>query len=133
MESISPLIKTVPKEKLFKLYSEIFTKINDDTYNKLIKDKLDNNIDKENNENMLQIINQLKENINKYPLDVSLYKDLDDNIEIKNKNYILMNSSDNFFIFKSYPSENILLILINNIFISFLKIFFYGSVQQIRS
>ena len=121
MESISPLIKTVPKEKLFKLYSEIFTKINDDTYNKLIKDKLDNNIDKENNENMLQIINQLKENINKYPLDISLYKDLGDNIEIKNKNYTLMNSSDNFFIFKSYPSENILLILINNIFISFLN------------
>ena len=121
MESISPFIKTVNKEKLFKLYHEISTKINDDTYNKLIKDKIDNNIDKENNENMLQIIKQLKENINKYPLDISSYKELGDDIEIKNKNYILANSNDNFFIFKSYPSDNILLILINNIFLSFLN------------
>ena len=117
----SNLIKTVNKDKIFNLYKEISLRINDDTYFKLIKDKGNTEIEKENNENMSQILNQIKENINKYPMDISLYKEFGDNIEIKNKNYILMNQNDNFFIFKSYPSENLLFLLINNILLSFLN------------
>lgn len=117
----SNFIKTINKEKLFSLYKEISDKINDDTYLKLIKDKGNNEIEKQNNENMVQIINQMKENINKYPIDISLYKESGDNIEIINKNYTLINSNDNFFTFKSYPSNNLLLLLINNIFLSFLN------------
>ena len=117
----SNLIKTVNKDKIFNLYKEISSRINDDTYFKLIKDKGNIEIEKENNENMSQILKQIKENINKYPMDISLYKEFGDNIEIKNKNYVLMNQNDNFFIFKSYPSENLLFLLINNILLSFLN------------
>ena len=117
----SNLIKTVNKDKIFNLYKEISLRINDDTYFKLIKDKGNTEIEKENNENMSQILKQIKENINKYPMDISLYKEFGDNIEIKNKNYVLMNQNDNFFIFKSYPSENLLFLLINNILLSFLN------------
>ena len=117
----SNLIKTVNKDKIFNLYKEISSRINDDTYFKLIKDKGNTEIEKENNENMSQILKQIKENINKYPMDISLYKEFGDNIEIKNKNYVLMNQNDNFFIFKSYPSENLLFLLINNILLSFLN------------
>lgn len=136
MESISSLIKTVNKENLFKIYEEITNKINDDVYIKLIQEKIDKGIDKENNENMIQIIKQLKENIIKYPLDISLYKEQEENIEIKNKNYILNNSPNDFFIFKSYPSDNILIILINNILLSLLnksfcfKFFFMESFNK---
>ena len=136
MESISSLIKTVNKENLFKIYEEITNKINNDVYIKLIKEKIDKGIDKENNENMIQIIKQLKENIIKYPLDISLYKEQEENIEIKNKNYILNNSHNDFFIFKSYPSDNILIILINNILLSLLnksfcfKFFFMESFNK---
>ena len=105
----SNLIKTVNKDKLFNLYKEISLRINDDTYYKLIKDKGNTDLEKENNENLIQILKQIKENINKYPIDISLYKEFGDNIEIKNKNYVLMNQNDNFFIFKSYPSENLLI------------------------
>ena len=136
MESISSLIKTVNKENLFKIYEEITNKINNDVYIKLIQEKIDKGIDKENNENMIQIIKQLKENIIKYPLDISLYKEQEENIEIKNKNYILNNSPNDFFIFKSYPSDNILIILINNILLSLLnksfcfKFFFMESFNK---
>ena len=115
------LIKTINKDKIFNLYKEISLRINDDTYFKLIKDKGNTEIEKENNENMSQILKQIKENINKYLMDISLYKEFGDNIEIKNKNYVLMNQNDNFFIFKSYPSENLLFLLINNILLSFLN------------
>ena len=124
MESNSGLIKTINKDKLFKLYNEIENKIKDDTYNKLLIAKIDNGIDKDNNESMIQILKQIKNNIIKYPIDISLYKDTDDNIEIKNKNYTLMNPNDNYFIFKGYPSGNFLIILINNFFLSFLNKFF---------
>ena len=117
----SNLIKTVNKDKIFNLYKEISSRINDDTYFKLIKDKGNIEIEKENNENMSQILKQIKENINKYPMDISLYKEFGDNIEIKNKNYVLMNQNDNFFFFFSYPSENLLFLLINNILLSFLN------------
>jgi hypothetical protein len=117
----SNLIKTVNKDKIFNLYKEISLRINDDTYFKSIKDKGNTEVEKENNENMSQILKQIKENINKYPMDISLYKEFGDNIEIKNKNYVLMNQNDNFFIFKSYPSENLLFLLINNILLSFLN------------
>ena len=136
MESISSLIKTVNKENLFKIYEEIINKINNDVYIKLIQEKIDKGIDKENNENMIQIIKQLKENIIKYPLDISLYKEQEENIEIKNKNYILNSSPNDFFIFKSYPSDNILIILINNILLSLLnksfcfKFFFMESFNK---
>ena len=115
----SNLIKTVNKDKLFNLYKEISLRINDDTYYKLIKDKGNTDLEKENNENMIQILKQIKENINKYPIDISLYKDFGDDIEIKNKNYVSINQNDNFFIFKGYPSDNLLLLLINNILLSF--------------
>ena len=115
----SNLIKTVNKDKLFNLYKEISLRINDDTYYKLIKDKGNIDIKKENNENMIQILKQIKENINKYPIDISLYKEFGDDIEIKNKNYVSINQDDNFFIFKGYPSDNLLLLLINNILLSF--------------
>ena len=117
----SNLIKTINKDKIFNLYKEISLRINDDTYFKSIKDKGNTKVEKENNENMSQILKQIKENINKYPMDISLYKEFGDNIEIKNKNYVLMNQNDNFFIFKSYPSENLLFLLINNILLSFLN------------
>ena len=117
----SNLIKTINKDKIFNLYKEISLRINDDTYFKSIKDKGNTEVEKENNENMSQILKQIKENINKYPMDISLYKEFGDNIEIKNKNYVLMNQNDNFFIFKSYPSENLLILLINNILLSFLN------------
>ena len=117
----SNLIKTVNKDKLFNLYKEISLRINDDTYFKSIKDKGNTEVEKENNENMSQILKQIKENINKYPIDISLYKEFGDNTQIKNKNYVLMNQNDNFFIFKSYPSENLLFLLINNILLSFLN------------
>ena len=117
----SNLIKTINKDKIFNLYKEISLRINDDTYFKSIKDKGNTEVEKENNENMSQILKQIKENINKYPMDISLYKEFGDNIEIKNKNYVLMNQNDNFFIFKSYPSENLLFLLINNILLSFLN------------
>ena len=117
----SNLIKTINKDKIFNLYKEISLRINDDTYFKSIKDKVNTEVEKENNENMSQILKQIKENINKYPMDISLYKEFGDNIEIKNKNYVLMNQNDNFFIFKSYPSENLLFLLINNILLSFLN------------
>ena len=136
MESISSLIKTVNKENLFKIYEEITNKINNNIYIKLIKEKIDKGIDKENNENMIEKIKQLKENIIKYPLDISLYKEQEENIEIKNKNYILNNSHNDFFIFKSYPSDNILIILINNILLSLLnksfcfKFFFMESFNK---
>ena len=68
---------------------------------------------------MIQILKQIKENINKYPIDISLYKEFGDDIEIKNKNYVSINQDDNFFIFKGYPSDNLLLLLINNILLSF--------------
>ena len=115
----SNLIKTVNKDKLFNLYKEISLRINDDTYYKLIKDKGNTDLEKENNENMIQILKQIKENINKYPIDISLYKEFGDDIEIKNKNYVSINQDDNFFIFKGYPSDNLLLLLINNILLSF--------------
>ena len=115
----SNLIKTVNKDKLFNLYKEISLRINDDTYYKLIKDKGNTDLEKENNENMIQILKQIKENINKYPIDISLYKEFGEEIEIKNKNYVLINQNDNFFNFKGYPSDNLLLLLINNILLSF--------------
>ena len=126
MESDSKinLIKTINKEQLFNLYKEISNKISDDTYYKLLKDKGNNDQEKENNENMIQIIKQLKENINKYIVDISLYKELGEEIEIKNKNYVLMKQDDNYFIFKGYPSGNLLFLLINNILLSFLNKYF---------
>ena len=113
MESNSNLIRTISKDKLIKLYQEISKKINDDTYIQLMKDN-----------DMITILKQIKDNINKYPIDFSLYKESGDNIEIKNKNYTLLKSDDTHFIFKGYPSDNLLLLLINNIFLSFLNKYF---------
>ena len=123
-DSKTNLIKTINKEQLFNLYKEISNKISDDTYYKLLKDKGNNDQEKENNENMIQIIKQLKENINKYIIDISLYKELGEEIEIKNKNYMLMKQDDSYFIFRGYPSGNLLLLLINNILLSFLNKYF---------
>lgn len=123
-DSKTNLIKTINKEQLFNLYKEISNKISDDTYYKLLIDKGNNDQEKENNENMIQIIKQLKENINKYIVDISLYKELGEEIEIKNKNYVLMKQEDSHFIFKGYPSGNLLFLLINNILLSFLNKYF---------
>ena len=115
MESIPNLIKKVNKNQLFEIYNEVTKKINEDFYEK--------NLIKENKEdkNILNIIKQLKENINLYPLDISLYKESEDDIEILNKNYILINPDDKYFTFKGYPCNNLLLLLINNILLSFLN------------
>ena len=116
------LIKTLKKEILLEIYKEISNKINNDSYYKLIKEKKEiNDIEKENIENMIQILKQLKDNINKYTINFSVYKSFGDDIEISNKNYTLMDPNDNFFTFKSYPFDNLLILLINNILLSFLN------------
>ena len=116
------LIKTLKKEILLEIYKEISNKINNDSYYKLIKEKKEiNDIEKENIENMIQIIKQLKDNINKYTINFSVYESFGDDIEISNKNYTLMDPNDNFFTFKSYPFDNLLILLINNILLSFLN------------
>ena len=116
------LIKTLKKEILLEIYKEISNKINNDPYYKLIKEKKEiNDIEKENIENMIQIIKQLKDNINKYTINFSVYESFGDDIEISNKNYTLMDPNDNFFTFKSYPFDNLLILLINNILLSFLN------------
>lgn len=125
MESKPIIITKVNKEKFFYLYKEISKRIGDGTYEKLIKDNNNiNNIqenDNDNNKNMLEILTQLKKNIEIYPIDESVYKDSEDEIEINNKNYIQINQTDTCFSFKSYPSENLLFLLINNILLSFLN------------
>ena len=122
MESHQNLIYKVNRDKIFYLYKEISDRIKNDIYEKLINNNndiiLNNN---ENNKDMIQIITQLKNNIMNYPMDETLYKDSEDEIEIKNKNYVQTNSIDNYFTFKSYPSENLLFLLINNILLSFLN------------
>ena len=116
------LIKTLKKEILLEIYKEISNKINNDSYYKLIKEKKEiNDIEKENIENMIQILKQLKDNINKYTINFSVYESFGDDIEISNKNYTLMDPNDNFFTFKSYPFDNLLILLINNILLSFLN------------
>ena len=116
------LIKTLKKEILLEIYKEISNKINNDSYYKIIKEKKEiNDIEKENIENMIQIIKQLKDNINKYTINFSVYESFGDDIEISNKNYTLMDPNDNFFTFKSYPFDNLLILLINNILLSFLN------------
>ena len=116
------LIKTLKKEILLEIYKEISNKINNDSYYKLIKEKKEiNDIEKENIENMIQIIKQLKDNINKYTINFSVYESFGDDVEISNKNYTLMDPNDNFFTFKSYPFDNLLILLINNILLSFLN------------
>jgi hypothetical protein len=70
---------------------------------------------------MIKIIKQLKDNINKYTINFSVYESFGDDIEISNKNYTLMDPNDNFFTFKSYPFDNLLILLINNILLSFLN------------
>ena len=128
----SKIISKVNKTKILYLYKEISTKINDSTYEKILNDtinvKSDNNIIndevknlQENTKNMLQIISQIKQNINLYQIDESIYKESSDEIEINNKNYVQINQTDDFFTFKSYPSENLLLLLINNILLSILN------------
>ena len=128
------LITKLNKEKLFDIYKEVSTKIEDGTYEKIIKENInklisnnnpkennDDNNKNENNENMLKILSQLKNNINNYKVDFSLYKDSENDIEIINKNYIHINPNNNFFTFKSYPSENLLILILNNILLCFLN------------
>jgi hypothetical protein len=142
----SKIISKVNKEKIFNAYNEISKRINDGIYEKLINDNNnvksencinstnENNI-QDNTKNMLQIISQLKQNITQYPLDKLIYKESDE-IEIKNKNYIQINETDDFFTFKSYPSENLLFLIINNILLSLLnknfcfKFFFMESFNK---
>ena len=134
MESKQNLINKINKEKLFNLYKEISKRIENNEYEKILKDNNNlkesnnnnnsdnngNNIqENENNKNMIEIISQLKKNIKEYPLDEALYKDIE--IEIDNKNYYQINPTDEFFTFKSYPSNNLLLLLINNIILSLLN------------
>ena len=128
MEIQQNFIKKVNKEKIFYLYKEISKRIENGTYEKLLNNNNtnnnDNNNEKVNNKAILQIISQIKKNITNNPIDISIYKDSENEIEINNKNYYQANSTDNFFTFKSYPSENLLLLLINNIMLSFLNKFF---------
>ena len=121
MESTQNLISKVNKEKLFYLYKEISNKIENGTYEKLFKDINNDNKNGGNdndNANKFKIISQLKNNINNYKIEESLYENSENEIEILNKNYYLCNPNDNFFTFKSYPSENLLFLLINNILLA---------------
>ena len=123
MESQNPFISKVKKEKLFYLYKEISKRIENDLYEKSIKENNNeqNYIERENNKNMLKVISQLKRNINDYKASISLYEESAEDIEIKNKNYYQIDQAHNYFTFKSYPSENLLLLLINNILLSLLN------------
>ena len=128
MEIQQNFIKKVNKEKILYLYKEISKRIENDIYEKLLNNNnsnnTDNNIEKDKNKIIIQIISQIKKNIANNPIDFSIYKDSENEIEIKNKNYYQVNPTDNFFTFKSYPSENLLFLLINNIMLSFLNKFF---------
>ena len=102
MESQNHFISKVKKEKLFYLYKEISRRIENDLYEKSLRDTNNeqNNIESENNKNMLKIISQLKQNINDYKTSISLYKESAEEIEIKNKNYYQINQAHNFLLLK---------------------------------
>ena len=124
MEIQTIFIKKVNKEKLFYLYKEISKRIENDIYEKLLNNINNINNEKYSNKTILKILSQIKNNLINNPIDFSIYKDTENEIEIKNKNYYQANSNDNFFTFKSYPSENLLFLLINNIMLTFLNKFF---------